>query len=112
MRKELGPNIIVAADQQLFAAAVLDVIVDGVRDNLEMLHHLVHDAALDVSGVVASPTVATAAAGQFVDEVELLDDGASGDLEDTRLGAIDERDTGVLHAVEDRRQRLQVEALV
>ena len=46
MRFELRPHIIMAADQQLLASAALDVPGDGVGDNFEMLHGLVHHAAL------------------------------------------------------------------
>src|SRR5450631_3800600 len=112
MWKKLGPHIIMTADQQFLASAVLDMTSDGVGDDFEMLHGFIHHPALDVAGVIAAPSIATAATGQLVDEVELLEDGAVGNLKDARLGTIDQHHAGMLHAIEDRRQRLQVEALI
>src|SRR5271167_1226484 len=65
-----------------------------------------------MAGVVAAPAVAAPSACQFVDEVQLLDDHAIGNLEDACLGAIDQRHAGVLHAIENGGQWLQVKPLI
>src|SRR5207344_2403501 len=97
LRLELGPNVVVTPNQQLLAAAPLKMSCDGVGNDLEVLHGFIRDAPLDVAGIVATPSVTPSVASKFVDEVELLNDYAVGNLKDASLGAVDQCDAGMLH---------------
>src|SRR6516164_415807 len=99
-------------DYQFFAAAAIEMSGDGVGDNFEVLECLIHYAALRVACVVSAIAVTAAATCQLIDEVQLFADGAVGDFKHARLGAIDQGNAGMLHAVEDGSQRFQMESLI
>src|SRR5215469_5280327 len=101
-----------APDNQLLAAATIKMTGDGVGDDFEVLECLIHYAALGVAGVVSAIAVTAAATCQFIDEVQLFDDGAVGGFKHPRLGAIDQGNACMLHAVEDGGQRFQMESLI
>src|ERR1035437_5898073 len=91
---DLGPNVIMAADQQSIATAALEIGLNAIRHGLEVQQSFVHLLALDMSGIIAAPAITLAAPGEFIDEVLLLHDFVVYQFEDASLGAVDQHHAG------------------